>query len=149
MSQNVVTYVVEIETDNSDGTLLPYLTANVKFLLAQRNGVLAVPNSAFRFSPDAALVPEKYRDQLASPNRNGSERRIWIQDGNEIRPLMVTAGLNNGSSTEVSSPELREGMKVVTGTEVITAEKQLAAGKSSAQQSPFLPKPPQRPGKKK
>ena len=62
---------------------------------------------------------------------------------------MVTAGLNNGSSTEVSSPELREGMKVVTGTEVITAEKQLAAGKSSAQQSPFLPKPPQRPGKKK
>lgn len=149
MSQNVVTYVVEIETDNSDGTLLPYLTANVKFLLAQRNGVLAVPNSAFRFSPDAALVPEKYRDQLASPNRNGSERRIWIQDGNEIRPLMVTAGLNNGSSTEVSSSELREGMKVVTGTEVITAEKQLAAGKSSAQQSPFLPKPPQRPGKKK
>ena len=30
MSQNVVTYVVEVGTDNSDGTLLPYLTANVK-----------------------------------------------------------------------------------------------------------------------
>lgn len=149
MSQNVVTYVVEIETDNSDGTLLPYLTANVKFLLAQRNGVLAVPNSAFRYTPDAALVPEKYRSVLASPGRNGSERRIWIQDGDEIRPLTVSAGLNNGSSTEVSSPELREGMKVVTGTEVLTAEKQLAAGKNSAQQSPFLPKPPQRPGKKK
>ena len=31
MTQNVVTYTVVVATDNSDGKLLPYLTANVEF----------------------------------------------------------------------------------------------------------------------
>jgi HlyD family secretion protein len=31
MTQNVVTYTVVVTTDNSDGKLLPYLTANVEF----------------------------------------------------------------------------------------------------------------------
>jgi len=30
MTQNVVMYTVEVNTDNSDNTLLPYLTANVR-----------------------------------------------------------------------------------------------------------------------
>ena len=40
MSQNVVTYVVEVSTDNSSGRLLPYLTANVKFIQEQRKGAV-------------------------------------------------------------------------------------------------------------
>jgi HlyD family secretion protein len=40
MTQNVVTYTVEIITDNSDGRLLPYLTANVKFLVSERRPAL-------------------------------------------------------------------------------------------------------------
>ena len=51
MSQNVVTYTVEVTTDNSDGLLLPYLTANVKFLVNERHEVLLVPNAALRFTP--------------------------------------------------------------------------------------------------
>ena len=35
MTQNVVTYTVEVNTDNSDGKLLPYLTANVQFLTGE------------------------------------------------------------------------------------------------------------------
>lgn len=48
MSQNVVTYVVEVATDNSNGVLLPYLTANVKFIRDSRSGVLTIPNAALR-----------------------------------------------------------------------------------------------------
>ena len=144
MSQNVVTYVVEVETDNSDGALLPYLTANVKFILAERKGVLVVPNAAFRFTPTADMVPEKYRGQLETTfDRKSRERRIWIQDGNSLRPLTVKVGLNDGASTEVSSPELKEDMVVVTGTEVETAAQQTAAG-GSENRSPFLPSPPRR-----
>ena len=51
MTQNVVTYTVEIVADNSDETLLPYLTANVSFEVAQRNDILVVPNAALRWSP--------------------------------------------------------------------------------------------------
>jgi len=35
MTQNVVTYTVVVDVDNSEGTLLPYLTANVNFLVAE------------------------------------------------------------------------------------------------------------------
>lgn len=51
MSQNVVTYTVEIEAENPDLALLPYLTANVRFVTARREDVLAVPNAALRFTP--------------------------------------------------------------------------------------------------
>ena len=148
MSQNVVTYVVEVETDNSDGTLLPYLTANVKFILARRQSVLAVPNAAFRFAPDPAMVPEPYRAESAKTlPRRGRERRIWVKQGETIRPLTVTAGLNDGSATEISSPELKEGMVVVTGTEIQSAAGQIAAGGEN--RSPFLPSPPHRQRRKK
>ena len=51
MTQNVVTYTVEVITDNSSGKLLPYLTANAQFELSQHNNVLLVPNAALRWSP--------------------------------------------------------------------------------------------------
>jgi len=51
MTQNVVTYTVEVITDNSSGKLLPYLTANAKFILGERNNVLLVPNAALRWTP--------------------------------------------------------------------------------------------------
>ena len=37
MTQNVVTYTVVVTTDNSDGKLLPYLTANVQFEVDKRS----------------------------------------------------------------------------------------------------------------
>lgn len=51
LTQNVVTYTVEIVTENKDLKLLPYLTANVRFTVERRENVLAVPNAALRWSP--------------------------------------------------------------------------------------------------
>src|SRR6266478_6358396 len=45
MTQNVVTYTVVVETDNSDGKLLPYMTANLQFEVNKRQNVLLVPNT--------------------------------------------------------------------------------------------------------
>ena len=56
MTQNVVTYTVEVITDNSDGKLLPYLTANAKFMVSNRPNVLLVPNAALRWIPQAEQV---------------------------------------------------------------------------------------------
>ena len=103
MSQNVVTYVVEVATDNSSGKLLPYLTANVKFIQEARKGVLSVPNAALRFLPDASAVPKEYHDELAkaAAMRVGKERILWVVDGESIRPVTVTLGLNDGVMTEI------------------------------------------------
>lgn len=51
MTQNVVTYTVEINAENKDLALLPYLTANVLFEVARKNDTLLVPNAALRWTP--------------------------------------------------------------------------------------------------
>ena len=48
---NVVTYTVEVNCDNPEGKLLPYLTANVQFEVERDPNVLMVPNSALRWYP--------------------------------------------------------------------------------------------------
>ncbi len=132
MSQNVVTYVVEIGTDNADMTLLPYLTANVKFILSSRENVQYVPNAALRFVPEGVKVPE------TAPG----ERVIWImgEDGNP-EPLKVKTGLNDGMNTEISGEGITDGMEIITGSRVLQLGKNETAASG---ENPFMAKPPQR-----
>lgn len=42
------------------------------------------------------------------------QRRVWVLEADgQPRPIAVTAGLSNGKLTEVSAPDLREGMAVI------------------------------------
>jgi HlyD family secretion protein len=52
--QNVVTYNAVIKVDNTDLKLRPGMTANVMFIVAQRDAILKVPNAALRFQPGGA-----------------------------------------------------------------------------------------------
>lgn len=132
MSQNVVTYIVEVSTDNSNGKLLPYLTANLSFIVKQSKGVLTVPNSALRWVPDVSMLAEGVSAEVPE-----GKRLVWVQaPENKVRPIAVTIGINDGAYSEVSSPEIKEGMKVITGGEI-------AKGKTTSQ-NPFMPKMPQR-----
>ena len=74
MTQNVVTYTVVVQTDNSDGRLLPYLTANVKFELERRDDVLQVPSQALQWAPASA-------DQVAPEFRAAYEARLARRAG--------------------------------------------------------------------
>src|SRR3954468_13471431 len=69
MTQNVVTYTVEVITDNSSGRLLPYLTANVKFEVTQRNNVLLIPQPALRWEPKPEQVAPDARAAVAKTSR--------------------------------------------------------------------------------
>lgn len=132
MSQNVVTYIVEVSTDNSSGKLLPYLTANLSFIVKQSKGVLTVPNSALRWVPDVSMLAEGVNTEIPE-----GKRLVWVQaPENKVKPIAVSIGINDGAYSEVSSPEIKEGMKVITGGEI-------AKGKTTSQ-NPFMPKMPQR-----
>jgi HlyD family secretion protein len=64
--QNVVTYTVVIDADNPDGRLLPGMTANASFQVAEYKGVLKVSNAALRFQPpwESPLeAPRKEKDK--------------------------------------------------------------------------------------
>ena len=52
--QNVVTYNAVVQVQNPDLKLRPGMTANVSFLIAQRQAALKVPNAALRFQADGA-----------------------------------------------------------------------------------------------
>ncbi|MBL8190428.1 MAG: efflux RND transporter periplasmic adaptor subunit [Acidobacteria bacterium] len=68
--QNVVTYNVVINVQNPDQKLLPGMTANLTFAVAERKGVLKVPNAALRFTPKD-MTPEKIRELLRSQRGGG------------------------------------------------------------------------------
>ena len=66
MTQNVVTYTVEVNAENKDGKLLPYLTANVRFLTGEATNALLALNSALRFHPATDLIDPAFRTPAKS-----------------------------------------------------------------------------------
>lgn len=56
--QNVVTYNAVVQVENPELKLKPGMTANVAFLIAERQDVLKVPNAALRFQPEGAAPAE-------------------------------------------------------------------------------------------
>lgn len=52
-NQNVITYTTVVAVDNKDLKLRPGMTANAKFITAERKNTLKVPNAAVRFRPPA------------------------------------------------------------------------------------------------
>lgn len=63
--QNVVTYTVVVSVDNPDQKLRPGMTANLTFIIAERDNVIKIPNAAFRFSPQGG------RTRGGNSNSNG------------------------------------------------------------------------------
>ncbi len=149
MTQNVVTYTVEVVTDNSDGKLLPYLTANAQFITASRPQVLTVPIAALRWQPQPSQVDPQFQQAAADPKSSrqksgraaaaegpaGREGTVWVEAGDYLKPLRVKVGLTDGTQTEVEAPDLSEGMQVVTGD----ATPQSFAGGPAPGASPFTP----------
>ncbi len=121
MTQNVVTYTIAVDIDNSDGRLLPYLTAHALFEIGRRKGVLLVPNAALRFTPrHGEIVPEarqKHEGPRRLRNAEGSEKHavVWVEQGRRVRPVPVTVGLTDGAFTEVEGNGLTEGVRVAVG----------------------------------
>ena len=137
MSQNVVTYIVEVTTDNSDGQLLPYLTANVKFIRERHHNVLTVSNAAFRFQPDASLIAPEYRDQTFAEGA----KIIYVLEGEYLRPVEVRTGLSASGRVELIDPPLNEGDVIDYGATEVSESDAPADGQKN---SPFMPKPEQR-----
>jgi HlyD family secretion protein len=55
-NQNVVSYTTIVEVNNADLKLRPGMTANASIIIAERKGVLRIPNSALRFRPPPGAV---------------------------------------------------------------------------------------------
>jgi HlyD family secretion protein len=133
VTQNVVTYNVQIDVDNPDLKLRPGMTANVSILTDKRDDVLKVPASALRFNPLAFMPAQNGngKAKASSPVPNGKatgnspakgavgkrDDHVWVLKDKTPVALSLKVGITDGQATEVSGEGVVEGLQVLVGVE--------------------------------
>ncbi|QEL19871.1 efflux RND transporter periplasmic adaptor subunit [Limnoglobus roseus] len=135
-TQNVVVYTVEVTTDNPDGLLLPYMTANLKFEVDRRADALLVPNAALRYRPAANLVSGTASGSKQSGGAGDKPNPgvVYVEDAGKLRAVPVELGLTDGTMTEVVAGDLPAGAAVIVG-------ESRSGGTPNTAENPFAPKP--------
>jgi len=136
--QNVVTYDAVVRINNKELLLMPGMTANVQFLVAEKEDVLAIPNIALRFRPpeensesQALLRRERGRSaprvgQRRTSRRGGSgtgggegrlvrQVKVHVLKDGQARPVDIQVGITDGSKTEVVAGPLAANDAVIIG----------------------------------
>lgn len=142
---NVVTYVAVIGFANTEGKLLPGMTANVRVVIDERQDVRKLPNSALRMriagvEPQATAASASSAKQPAAPdNRAAARGRVYVLDlQGKPRALSVRLGVSDGSMTELLQGGSHEA-ELAEGTEVLVGLKPVG---SSAKPGSAGPRPP-------
>lgn len=133
---NVVTYEVVVSADNTEGKLIPGLTANLTIYTAEATNVVQVTTKALKFEPKD--IPGQSLPQPSGDAPKNAQALVWVLRDNKLIPTPVTTGVNNGINVEIKSG-LKEGDIVATGySAAITSPDH----DSTEESSPFMPKPP-------
>src|SRR5262249_13413337 len=112
-------------------------TANVTFVVAEADDTTVVPNAALRFRPPAS--DEKKGQGQHKPHaaeeqqpRDPSQKSVYVLRGLPAKLTRVkgTVGVTDGTTTQITSDDLKEGDQVVTD---LTSE---GAPKPQAAQAP-------------
>lgn len=110
-TNNVVTYTVIVSVDNSDGSAIPGMSANVSIITGQVKDTLVVDNKALKFSP--ADNKQKFENQ-----------GVWVLKGNEPVRIDVELGLSDDSKTQIISDKIKAKDKVIVSTQTKGKKKQ-------------------------
>lgn len=160
--QNVVTYNSVVRISNKELLLKPGMTANVQFLVAQKEDVLSIPNIALRFRPQeekneaqellrqeqgrvGGRITQRRTSRGGGSGGGGEARRVRqvkvyvVKDG-RAEAVDVQVGITDGSKTEIVAGSLTENDPVIIGSSSGTATQT-----QSGVANPFQPQVP-RPG---
>jgi HlyD family secretion protein len=152
ITQNVVTYVVVVNVDNSDLKLKPGMTANVSVEVAKKDDVLKLPPASLRFKPKSKGDDTKVKGNGDRPGASGQspaggggplggakggtgkgkERSQLVYLIKEGKPVAapVKTGIANNSSIELIESDLKEGDEVIIEQVGGDAKKKAGAGGS-------------------
>lgn len=135
-TNTVIAYTAVLSVANPEMLLRPGMTATAEIVTAERQNAILVPNAALRWSPerDAAatkgqggvtsvLVPRGGRGGRGGGRGGGREvsigrgsrQTVYVlgADG-QPQAVQIIVGESNGSVTEVTGGNLREGQEVIT-----------------------------------
>jgi len=122
VTQNVVTYVVVVNVDNSDLKLKPGMTANVSVEVASKDNVLKLPPAALRFKPKGKSEDVKEKRPPGMPGNGagkpgarkaGSGQQVYILTDSKPAAVSVKTGIANNTSIEIVESSLKEGDEVI------------------------------------
>ena len=135
ITQNVVTYVVVVNVDNSDMKLMPGMTANVSIEVAKKDDVLKLPPAALRFKPKSKMEDTKVKGggDRSGPSAQRSaggggangvgkgapgkvrerSQQVYILKEGKPAATPVKTGIANNSSIELVESALKEGDEVI------------------------------------
>jgi HlyD family secretion protein len=135
ITQNVVTYVVVVNVDNSDLKLKPGMTANVSVEVAKKDDVLKLPPGALRFKPKTKGDDTKVKGNIdragtsgqrpaggAGPTGGGRSasgkvkvrnQQVYILKEGKPVATPVKTGIANNGSIELVESDLKEGDEVI------------------------------------
>jgi len=112
-TNNVVTYTVIVSVDNSEGLVIPGMSANVSIITNSVKDALCIPVQALKFTPDS--TGKKYDKQ-----------GVWIQTKTGLKRYDIELGVSDDNKVEIISNEVKVGDKVVIGT--TRGKKKFSAG---------------------
>lgn len=158
--QGVVTYNSVVRINNKELLLKPGMTANVQFLVAQREDALAIPNVALRFRPpeEKNEAQELLRQEqgrvggriaqrrtsrgggsgvVGAEGRRVRQVKVYVLKDGQAQPVDVQVGITDGSKTEIVAG-LNENDPVIIGMS--------SAASAPAQTAVANPFQPQMPG---
>ena len=99
-TNNVVTYTVIISVDNSEGLVIPGMSANVSVIVGEAKDALVVDNKALKFTP--------------SENKQKYDKQgVWILKNGTPTRYDVELGLSDDNKTQIKSDEISVGDKVI------------------------------------
>ncbi len=122
INQNVVTYVVVVNVDNTDLKLKPGMTANVAVEVARRDDCLKLPPAALRFRPKGVGEEAKEKRPQAQPEpgkvpgaRKGGDKgqRVYALRENKPVPVQIKTGIANNTGIELVEGALKEGDEII------------------------------------
>lgn len=140
--QNVVTYIVIIQVDNTGLFLKPGMTANVSVETARRDGVMRVPAAAVRFRPkDTAATPRQGKKGMGGQGKGGAEKvkmagrqqTVYLLENNQPKATSFQSGIADSQFIEIlESKGLQEGTPVIV--EMVDSKKK----KNNAGMNPHM-----------
>ena len=130
-TNNVVTYTVIVRVDNKEQKLLPGMTANIEIIREEKHDVKCVPNSAFRFKPQATEIksegfaggfgpgPRKDNNKNKEKTSKQANDRATIYKLVKGKPvaLNVQTGITDGTKTEIKS-DIELNTEVIVGIDI-------------------------------
>lgn len=142
--QNVVNYTVVIDAENPEGLLLPGMTADIEFIVEEKDDVLMVPSSALQIQPNAEMMaviqkrmqerfgtrPDSLRSQRGmafsqNPPGGFGQGRLPFGEGSRPRNFTFLWFIEKG---ELSFVPVRTGVTDGKNTEIIPLRGEIKEG---------------------